>query len=57
MTFAKKTIASGSKSELLQLAYSGRKSFDSFELCPDCAKPIIEILKDKGLIKKFNKKR
>lgn len=47
----RKMITSDSKSELLQLAYNGVKSFESFELCPDCAKPIIKILRDKKLIK------
>jgi flagellar biosynthesis GTPase FlhF len=53
----KKTIPSGSKSELLQLAYNGVKTFDSFELCANCSKPIIKILLDKKLLKIENKKK
>jgi len=45
----KKTIAP--HSEILQLAYNSTGSFDSFELCANCSKPLIKILKDKKLIK------
>jgi len=37
--------------EVLQLAYNDKKMFDSFELCFSCGKPIIKILKEKGLLK------
>jgi hypothetical protein len=46
----KKTITSGPKSEILQLSYAGCDSYNSFELCANCAKPIIKILRDKKLL-------
>lgn len=45
----KKTIVRGLES--LQLAYKDIETFDSFELCSICSKPIIKILKNKKLIK------
>ena len=50
----KKTIASDAES--LLLAYKNIETFDSFELCSACSKPIVKILKEKKLIQNDKKK-
>lgn len=50
----KKTIASDA--ENIQMGYRGAKTYASFELCAECIKPVVKMLKDKKLIKSENKK-
>ena len=49
----KKTISSGTRS----VRISGLAIFQVFELCPNCAKPVIKFLRNKKLIKKESAKK
>jgi hypothetical protein len=50
----KKTIASDA--EIIHMGYRSVDSYDSFEICAVCSKPIVKILQDKKLIKNVTKK-
>lgn len=46
------------KSAKIRIAWEGASlsSFNSFEICENCSKPVAKFLKDKKLIKNKNKK-
>lgn len=40
----------------MRIALEGFSDFYSFEICSDCGKPVLKLLKNKKLIKDENKK-